>query len=87
MEGHVRDLSEGGVFIGSGEKVPVGTELFMYIPLEIEKKKSLCIVTGRVVRHAADGETEGFAVRFDPTPGGSALKTLRTIVTLQASGK
>ncbi|MFH1017114.1 MAG: PilZ domain-containing protein [Pseudomonadota bacterium] len=87
MEGLVRDLSEGGVFIGVGTKIPVGSQLLIYIPVEIQKKKPLCIVTGRVVRIATLGETQGFAVRFDPTPSPTTLKNLRALVTLKTSGK
>ncbi|MFH1018859.1 MAG: PilZ domain-containing protein [Pseudomonadota bacterium] len=87
MEGLVRDLSEGGAYVATSARMPVGTELFMYIPLAIRNKTSLCIVTGRVVRLANSGEIEGFAVRFDPAPGESTLRNLREYVTLQASAR
>ncbi len=54
----IRDISRGGIFVGSDQPVKIGSDVVMVFSDYVK----LCLISmgGRIVR----GEDEGFAVRF-----------------------
>ena len=86
-DGAVRDISVGGVFLQSEEKLAVGTEVVIYLPLELRPKKRLCVLTGRVVRMASPKEGAGFGIQFDVDLTPETETFLRQFLALKLSQK
>ena len=65
LEGRVRDISENGIYILSTDKFTVGTEILLYVPVEVRQDRpKMCIIPGKIVRLGSSKEEQGFAVRF-----------------------
>jgi Tfp pilus assembly protein PilZ len=66
LEGSARDLSISGVYIVLSAKLSLGTEVLLYLPIEVQPEKiKMCIVAGKIVRIGSKKEEAGFAVRFE----------------------
>jgi hypothetical protein len=78
----VRDVSEGGAFILSSSLPVVGSELLIYLPLELRAKKPLCIVSGKVIRWGHMKEVTGFGVQFSRDLPPATAEMLREFVNL-----
>ena len=62
FQGFIHDISVGGVFIGTGESIPVGQEILALIPLPNSPKSIR--VRGDVVRNTPNG----IGVKFKRQP-------------------
>jgi len=62
FQGFIHDISVGGVFIGTGESIPVGQEILALIPLPNSPKSIR--VRGDVVRNTPNG----IGVKFKRRP-------------------
>ncbi len=86
----VKNLSQSGIFLLSARKYLVGTELLVYLPLDLGERRTLCMVSGTVVR-VEGGESaqkiQGYGVRFVPNLSESSKKMLMDFVTLKTTGK
>ncbi|MFH1016722.1 MAG: PilZ domain-containing protein [Pseudomonadota bacterium] len=86
----VKDLSQSGIFLLSARKYLVGTELLLYLPLDLGQRHTLCMVPGKVVRvesQESDPKVQGYGVAFDSELALSSRKMLMDFVTLKTTGK
>jgi Tfp pilus assembly protein PilZ len=88
--GIVKNLSEGGAYLLSAQRYAPGTDLMVYLPLELGDRKSLCMVSGKVVRVEAGqaiGHIHGYGVRFDADVSKVSQRMLQDFVALKRTGK
>ena len=86
LEGRARDVSEGGAFIISENRLTVGTRMTVYLPLEIERKKKLFIVAAKVVRIGDPvKERPGFGVEFDSKISPATRKVLDAFLAVKTA--
>jgi hypothetical protein len=68
--GIVKDVSEEGTYLISSGKLTKGTEIILYLPIEMNDSESLCFLQGRVVRSEPVANDFGYGIQFyDLTPG------------------
>lgn len=61
----VSDLSSTGVFVHTGDPLPIGAEIDLRFTVFPEPDEPVLFqAQGRVVRHAVDGEVTGMGVEF-----------------------
>lgn len=84
LNGMVRDLSAGGAYVTFPKKLSTGTDLLLFLKLQLRRKTALCIVSGKIVRHGGLDETAGFAIAFAPDISASSKKMLLEYIRLNA---
>jgi len=67
FEGRVLNLSEGGAFLATAEKLAVGNGVILNFTLNITGRQRSCMVEGRIVWANTDPSrgTVGTGIRFD----------------------
>ena len=88
FEAKVLSLSEGGAFLGTREKLTPGTEIILFMTLDLPRRGKSCIAQGRVVwtnstEHAGP---VGCGIAFAECSSGMK-KLLRDFVEFKLTGK
>jgi Tfp pilus assembly protein PilZ len=86
----VKNLSRSGIFLLSARKYLVGTELLVYLPLDLGNRRTLCMVSGRIVRVETGQvaqKVQGYGVRFHTDLSTTSRKMLTDFVTLKTTGE
>lgn len=87
--GRIQNISTSGTYFLTNERLPVGSKLVLYIPLPLNHKKPICIVSGSVVR----GEkpirmnSYGYGIQFDQDISASSKWMLENFVEYKTTGK
>lgn len=90
LSGFVDNLSEKGMLLFAEQRIAVGTWLIIYLPLELESRKALCMLSGTVVRSTKTATNEkgfSYGVAFDSEIAPSSRQLLQDFVSYKQTGK
>lgn len=88
FEGKILSLSEGGAFLATKENLALGSEVILFLTLEIPGRRKPCIAQGKVVSVGREGpwRTQGCGIAFDE-PSSSLKRLIRDFVEFKRTGK
>lgn len=88
FQGKVISLSEGGAFLATNENLSQGSEVVLFLTLELPDRRKSCIAQGKVVWSNNDKKkgTLGCGVAFEES-NASLRKMARDYVEFKRTGK
>ncbi len=81
--GVVKNLSETGMLLSTKADYTCGTELLIYLPLRNKGKETLCILSGKIVRQAIEGQgynLKSYGLSFASDLSSSSKRMLENFV-------
>ncbi len=88
--GLVKNVSESGALLISQSKYLEGTDLVVYLPLNLGSRKTLCMASGKIVRIQGDlrsARALAYGVKFDEDLSNSSRQLLKDYVAFKKDGK